>query len=63
MPGQDLLLEYFDDPAATACAFDQRDGATWFHTGDMVARAGDNEAGGGALRFGGRRDDVTKVSG
>ena len=59
VPGQDLFLEYLDDPDATGRAFDRLDGATWFHTGDMVAR----EAGGEALRFVGRRDDVIKVSG
>jgi crotonobetaine/carnitine-CoA ligase len=65
MPGQDLFLEYLDDPAATGRAFEQRDGATWFHTGDMVARQADSAegAGGKALRFVGRRDDVIKVSG
>jgi crotonobetaine/carnitine-CoA ligase len=59
VPGADLFLEYLDDPAATSRALVQRDGTTWFHTGDMVARA----AGDGALRFVGRRDDVIKVSG
>ena len=59
VPGADIFLEYLDDPAATSRSLVQRDGATWFHTGDMVARAG----GGGALRFVGRRDDVIKVSG
>jgi crotonobetaine/carnitine-CoA ligase len=59
VPGQDLFLEYLDDPAATGRAFEQRDGTTWFHTGDMVARG----PGGDALRFVGRRDDVIKVSG
>ena len=59
VPGQDLFLEYLDDPVATGRAFEQRDGTTWFHTGDMVAR----EPGGEALRFVGRRDDVIKVSG
>ena len=59
VPGQDLFLEYLDDPAATGRAFDERDGTTWFHTGDMVASGPD----GAALRFVGRRDDVIKVSG
>jgi crotonobetaine/carnitine-CoA ligase len=59
VPGEDLFLEYLDDPAATSRALVQRDGATWFHTGDLVAR----DAGSGALRFVGRRDDVIKVSG
>ena len=59
VPGQDLFLGYLDDPAATGRAFEQRDGCTWFHTGDMVARVADD----GALRFVGRRDDVIKVSG
>ena len=59
VPGADLFLEYLDDPAATSRALVQRDGATWFHTGDLVAR----NAGSGALRFVGRRDDVIKVSG
>jgi crotonobetaine/carnitine-CoA ligase len=65
VPGQDLFLEYLDDPAATGRAFDQRDGTTWFHTGDMVAReaASADSANGDALRFVGRRDDVIKVSG
>ncbi len=59
VPGEDLFLEYLDDPAATSRSLVQRDGATWFRTGDMVARV----AGDGALRFVGRRDDVIKVSG
>ncbi|MGD0698269.1 MAG: AMP-binding protein [Trebonia sp.] len=59
VPGEDLFLEYLDDPAATSRSFVQRDGATWFRTGDMVARVADD----GALRFVGRRDDVIKVSG
>jgi crotonobetaine/carnitine-CoA ligase len=65
VPGADIFLEYLDDPAATGQALVQRDGTTWFHTGDMVARAdGAGEGGGaGALRFVGRRDDVIKVSG
>lgn len=58
-PGEDLFREYLDDAAATGRALIQRDGATWFHTGDLVAR----DAGSGALRFVGRRDDVIKVSG
>ncbi len=59
VPGEDIFLEYLDDPAATGRSFVQRDGATWFRTGDMVAPAADD----GALRFVGRRDDVIKVSG
>jgi carnitine-CoA ligase len=59
VPGADIFLEYLDDPAATSRSLLQSDGATWFRTGDMVARA----AGSGALRFVGRRDDVIKVSG
>jgi crotonobetaine/carnitine-CoA ligase len=59
VPGEDLFLEYLDDAAATSRSLVRRDGSTWFHTGDMVARAAD----GGALRFVGRRDDVIKVSG
>jgi crotonobetaine/carnitine-CoA ligase len=59
VPGEDIFLEYLDDPAATGRSLVRRDGATWFRTGDLVARA----AGGGALRFVGRRDDVIKVSG
>ena len=59
VPGEDLFLEYLDDAAATGRSLIQRDGATWFHTGDLVAR----DAGHGALRFVGRRDDVIKVSG
>jgi crotonobetaine/carnitine-CoA ligase len=58
VPGEDIFLEYLDDPAATGRSLVNRDGATWFHTGDMVARGDD-----GALRFVGRRDDVIKVSG
>jgi len=60
VPGEDIFLEYLDDPAATGRALIQRDGSTWFHTGDMVARSTDNNR---ALRFVGRRDDVIKVSG
>jgi crotonobetaine/carnitine-CoA ligase len=59
VPGADIFLEYLDDPAATSRSLVQRDGATWFRTGDMVARV----TGSGALRFVGRRDDVIKVSG
>ena len=59
VPGQDIFLEYLDDPAATDRSLAQRDGITWFRTGDMVARV----AGDVALRFVGRRDDVIKVSG
>jgi carnitine-CoA ligase len=59
VPGADIFLEYLDDPAATSRSLVERDGATWFRTGDMVAR----DAGNGALRFVGRRDDVIKVSG
>jgi carnitine-CoA ligase len=59
VPGEDIFLEYLDDPAATGRSFVQRDGVTWFRTGDMVDRAD----GTGALRFVGRRDDVIKVSG
>ena len=59
VPGEDIFLEYLDDPAATGRSLDQRDGSTWFRTGDMVDRA-DGTA---ALRFVGRRDDVIKVSG
>jgi crotonobetaine/carnitine-CoA ligase len=58
VPGVDIFLEYLDDPAATGRSLVQRDGATWFHTGDVVARDD-----GGTLRFVGRRDDVIKVSG
>jgi crotonobetaine/carnitine-CoA ligase len=59
VPGEDIFLEYLDDPAATGRSLVRRDGATWFRTGDLVARAADS----GALRFVGRRDDVIKVSG
>jgi crotonobetaine/carnitine-CoA ligase len=59
VPGEDLFLEYLDDPGATSRSLVQRDGRTWFRAGDMVARV----AGNGALRFVGRRDDVIKVSG
>jgi carnitine-CoA ligase len=59
VPGEDIFLEYLDDPGATSRSLVQRDGATWFHTGDVVARV-DGTA---ALRFVGRRDDVIKVSG
>ena len=58
VPGEDLFLEYLDDPAATGRSLVRGDGATWFHTGDVVQGTGD-----GALRFVGRRDDVIKVSG
>jgi crotonobetaine/carnitine-CoA ligase len=64
VPGADIFLEYLDDPVATGRSLVQRDGATWFRTGDMVARVGGASAGSnGALRFVGRRDDVIKVSG
>jgi crotonobetaine/carnitine-CoA ligase len=59
VPGEDIFLEYLDDPAATSRSFVRRDGVTWFRTGDMVTREADD----GALRFVGRRDDVIKVSG
>ena len=64
VPGADIFLEYLDDTAATGRSLIRRDGATWFRTGDMVARVGGAGAdGSGALRFVGRRDDVIKVSG
>jgi crotonobetaine/carnitine-CoA ligase len=59
VPGEDIFLEYLDDPAATGRSFDRRDGVAWFRTGDMVVRADRSDA----LRFVGRRDDVIKVSG
>ena len=59
VPGEDIFLEYLDDPAATGRSLVQRDGVTWFRTGDMVDRADGTDA----LRFVGRRDDVIKVSG
>ncbi len=59
VPGEDIFLGYLDDPAATGRSLTQRDGITWFRTGDMVTRVADD----GALRFVGRRDDVIKVSG
>ena len=59
VPGEDIFLEYLDDPAATGRSFVRRDGVTWFRTGDMVVRADGTDA----LRFVGRRDDVIKVSG
>ena len=39
VPGEDIFLEYLDDPAATGRSLVRRDGATWFRTGDMVDRA------------------------
>ncbi len=63
VPGEDIFLEYLDDPAATGRSLVTRDGGTWFHTGDMVARVAGSAGGSGALRFVGRRDDVIKVSG
>ena len=59
VPGEDIFLEYLDDPVATGRSLVRCDGATWFRTGDMVARADGTDA----LRFVGRRDDVIKVSG
>jgi len=60
VPGEDIFLEYLDDPAATGRSLGPGDdGSTWFRTGDMVAR----DPADGALRFVGRRDDVIKVSG
>jgi carnitine-CoA ligase len=59
VPGEDIFLEYLDDPAATGRSFVQRGGVTWFRTGDMADRADGTDA----LRFVGRRDDVIKVSG
>jgi crotonobetaine/carnitine-CoA ligase len=64
VPGEDIFLEYLDDPAASGRSLVERDGGTWFRTGDMVARVGGGRVGSsGALRFVGRRDDVIKVSG
>jgi crotonobetaine/carnitine-CoA ligase len=68
VPGADIFLEYLNDPVVTGRSLVKRDGATWFHTGDMVARIAGNSAdssaaNSGALRFVGRRDDVIKVSG
>jgi crotonobetaine/carnitine-CoA ligase len=59
VPGEDIFLEYLDDPAATGRSLVTGDDGSWFRTGDMVARAD----GDGTLRFVGRRDDVIKVSG
>jgi crotonobetaine/carnitine-CoA ligase len=63
VPGEDIFLEYLDDPAATGRSLVTRDGGTWFHTGDMAARVAGSAGGSRALRFVGRRDDVIKVSG
>jgi carnitine-CoA ligase len=65
VPGEDIFLEYLDDPAATGRSLVADGGDTWFRTGDMVARVadGDSVSSSGALRFVGRRDDVIKVSG
>ena len=54
MPGEDLFLEYLDDPAATGRSLARQDGITWFRTGDVVRNTGD-----GALRFVGRRGEVS----
>lgn len=56
--GVDLFLEYMDDAAITNRSFFERDGATWFRTGDLARADAD-----GALRFVGRIDDVIKVAG
>ena len=58
--GVDLFAEYLDDPAATDRSFiTDEHGATWFLTGDLAVQT----AGGDALRFVGRADDVIKVAG
>jgi crotonobetaine/carnitine-CoA ligase len=56
--GEDLFVEYLDDPATTSESFSQTDGATWFSTGDLAVADPD-----GTMRFVGRVDDVIKVSG
>ena len=50
-----MFLEYLDDPAATAAAFDA-DG--WFETGDQVMPLPD-----GSLMFQGRAKDMLRVGG
>lgn len=56
--GRDLFAGYLDAPEINARAFATDGEASWFRTGDLVARAPD-----GALRFVGRVDDVIKVAG
>ena len=55
VPGVSMFLEYLDDPAATAAAFDA-DG--WFETGDQVMPLPD-----GNLMFQGRAKDMLRVGG
>lgn len=57
-PGEDLFLGYLNDPEKTNAVFSERDGRSWFSTGDLAQIDGD-----GTLRFVGRIDDVIKVSG
>ncbi|HEY6924148.1 MAG TPA: AMP-binding protein [Steroidobacteraceae bacterium] len=53
--GDDVLLEYLDDPEATDRAFDA-DG--WFDTGDLISISAE-----GHYFFAGRQKDVIKVGG
>ena len=58
-PGEDLFLQYLDDPATTGRVLTPAQARqAWFSTGDVVAVRAD-----GQLRFVGRVDDVVKVAG
>jgi crotonobetaine/carnitine-CoA ligase len=56
--GEDLFLEYLDDPDITARSFVEEHGESWLRTSDLVVEGPD-----GALKFVGRVDDVIKVAG
>ena len=53
VPGVSLFLEYLDDPAATAAAYDDEG---WFDTGDLVTPFED-----GHIRFDNRGKDMLRV--
>lgn len=57
-PGENLFLEYLDDPETTAASRFEDEDTTWFRTGDQVEVGHD-----GLVRFRGRAKDVLKVAG
>ncbi|MFJ2442877.1 amino acid adenylation domain-containing protein [Streptomyces sp. NPDC087658] len=56
--GTGLTPGYLGEPALTAAAFTERDGARWYRSGDRVRHTAD-----GTLEFLGRLDDQLKIRG